>query len=181
MKPEERVRLFDNAWELIKQADFHKQGQAVQILMKLTCMQDDHATGLVGRLIILNYFSNHPEKEQIKKLFYSSIYDWWINSRQAQVFIAQYTLIDALKFLIRAEQKNPLLTPILKKLAITLKGEIDYNEQLDVYLNPYFEAGLTEKRASPPNGLFAEPRTQQPSDSPLRSTAEPRHCACSLI
>ncbi len=175
MTPEERVRLFDSAWDLIKQADYYKQGQAVQILMKLTYLQDEHAIGLMGRLIILKCFSDHPEKEQIKKLFYSTIYDWWINSRQAQVVIAQFTLIDALKFLIRAEQKDPLLTPTLKKLAITLKGEIDYNKQLDMYLNPYFDAGLAEKRTPLSIRLFTQPEAQPASAPP-----EPRHCACSL-
>lgn len=174
MKAEERIKQFDTAWELIKQNDFHKKAQAVQIISKLLLLRDENACALIGRLIILNIYKHHEDAKFIHSLFYAAIYEPWLNCRNLQTEIATYTLNNALNFFITAAQQDTTLIPPLKKFANIIKKEYESDTQLNANLTTILNMETPKYYLEPT--LF-----NNAADAPPLPAQSPRDCTCNLF
>ena len=173
MKLEDRIKQFDLAWTLIKIKDFHEQGRATQILFKLLALRDENACGLIGRLIVLRYYEQHQKKEFIRSLFYSPIYDAWIQSRNMQSSLASRTLCEAFDCLFIAARSSSYLIEPLKKLAAFYRDEIDYDRRLETKL------AAIERLETPT--YHYQPALFKPVLEPPKQTESERNCRCVLV
>lgn len=180
MKPEERASQFDLAWNLIKQDDFQKQGQAAQILLRLVHLRDENACGLVGRLLVLKIYSQHLNREPFLRCFYSPIYDPWIKSRNTQSSLAPYTLNDALDYLIIAATANSHFISPLKQLAAFIKHNQHYDDKIVKQLNAIDEMIIPKHFFSAPT-VFTLPPTDTKTSKPRTLREEREQCACTLL